>query len=89
MLVQAVQTRYGDGMGGVEMHHGRAALAPLVHDSVEERFLGWSVALDQPARLIEARQATGVEFAERRIGRRHQPASVGQPDRDVAGRAKG
>ena len=82
----------GDRMGRVQMHHRadvRVGLrAFLVHRQMQKVFFRWFVAGDEVAIPVELRKSCRVERAERRAGRRQQPA-VFELGTDIAGRAVG
>ena len=63
-MVDAVEAGDGDGMGGVEMHHGARLGTLAIHGEVQEAFLGGIVAIDKLALIIQLRQPCRVEAAQ-------------------------
>jgi len=55
---------------------------------MQRHFLGRGIAGDEPAVGGKPRQPRRIQRAERRIGRRHQPAAVIKSDADIARRAR-
>ena len=64
MLIETVQTRHRDGMGGMEMNDRARILALGVHHLMQEVLLGGLVAIDVPALRVKPGQTRRVQFSK-------------------------